>query len=282
MKKSGSPEPKGSRYEKLVAELSELFQAALKTGSEARNEDKLESYWQVGKKMNRFRSVSPVFINVLAKDLGVNKHTIYRCCRFHSTWSDGLSRAAKRLTWGHHLPLFGIKSAKERDFYVASALAKKWSRATLARARSEDFYRTLKDAPEGAGLARGESPLHVYKAKVFAVVDGDTLAVKIDLGFETWSEKRLRLRGINAGELAKTNAPSRDAKRAERAKAFVAARVLELPFVVIKTYKTDIYGRYVADVFYHASFADKHEVAQKGVFLNEELVREGLAERVDV
>ena len=45
-------------------------------------------------------------------------------------------------------------------------------------------------------------------------------------------------------------------------------------------YKSDIYGRYVADLFYSPTLKKKEEVAMKGFFLNLELLNEGLADLV--
>jgi micrococcal nuclease len=42
--------------------------------------------------------------------------------------------------------------------------------------------------------------MYQYKAKVIRVVDGDTLDAQIDLGFDVWVKKRIRLADINAYE----------------------------------------------------------------------------------
>ena len=83
----------------------------------------------------------------------------------------------------------------------------------------------------------------VYKALVEKVVDGDTLAVRIDLGFNVWVSQRIRFRGINTAELVKDGVKTGKAPdRAEQAKAFVEERLKDIEFIVIKTYKTDMYG----------------------------------------
>ena len=53
----------------------------------------------------------------------------------------------------------------------------------------------------------------------------------------------------------------------------------DAPFLIVKTNKTDIYGRYIADVF----FSDKNEtdvqkVADEGVYLNQALLDAGVVE----
>jgi len=42
--------------------------------------------------------------------------------------------------------------------------------------------------------------LYAYKAKLDRVIDGDTVDAMIDLGFDTWVHKRIRLLGIDAPE----------------------------------------------------------------------------------
>lgn len=113
-------------------------------------------------------------------------------------------------------------------------------------------------------------------------MDGDTLLVRIDLGFDVWVNSRTRFRGINTGELTERGVPIADAtERAVKAKEFVQKKLEGLPFVVIKTYKTDMYGRYVSDVFYHPTVTKKEDVYEEGFFLNAQLLSEGLADRMD-
>lgn len=42
--------------------------------------------------------------------------------------------------------------------------------------------------------------LYRYKAQLLRVVDGDTIDAMIDLGFETYVKRRIRMTGINAPE----------------------------------------------------------------------------------
>jgi len=124
--------------------------------------------------------------------------------------------------------------------------------------------------------------LYTYKALVERVVDADTFLLNIDLGFNSWVRERIRLRGIDAPELATTEG--------KNAKAFVEARLKETPCVVVKTHKNDKYGRFVVDVFYQpveekdgaggssgANEVSPEAVLNKGVFLNQELLNLGLA-----
>lgn len=88
--------------------------------------------------------------------------------------------------------------------------------------------------------------LYNYKAKVYRVVDGDTIIVDIDLGFNTFvSNVRLRLARINAPE---TKGASIEAGKVS--KDFLT-NLLDKKDIMIKTSKSqiDIYGRYIAEVY---------------------------------
>ena len=109
-----------------------------------------------------------------------------------------------------------------------------------------------------------KSALYTYVAYVERIVDGDTILVNVDCGFGCWTRQRIRLRSINAPEI------STDAGRA--AKRFVDKKLTTRHFIVIKTYRSDKYDRYLADVFYLSGAHDEYSVARDGRFLNQELV----------
>ena len=62
-----------------------------------------------------------------------------------------------------------------------------------------------------------------------------------------------------------------------RARQFVVEKMKNLKSVVLKTYRPDKYGRYLADLYYLPKESDPQTVAQEGRFLNQELLDEGLA-----
>ena len=110
---------------------------------------------------------------------------------------------------------------------------------------------------------------NTYKAYLDRVVDGDTIRVTIDLGFKTFHNEIIRLKGIDSAEI-----DSEAGKESARALTQILDKI---PFLVVKTVKVDIYGRYVADVF----FSDKNEidaqkVADEGIYLNQLLLDRGL------
>ena len=73
------------------------------------------------------------------------------------------------------------------------------------------------------------------------MVDGDTIRVTIDLGFATFHREIIRLRGIDAPEIG--------GKEWKKSCKILQSILKDVPFLIIKTSKIDIYGRYVADVY---------------------------------
>jgi hypothetical protein len=120
-----------------------------------------------------------------------------------------------------------------------------------------------------AALELKRDRLYTFAAVVRDVVDGDTLVGEIDCGFDCRLVQRLRLRGLDAPELS--------APQGQRARAFVEEALEKVLFVVVKTFRPDKYGRYLADLFYLEGADDPRQVAAEGVFLNRQLLEEGLA-----
>ncbi|MBI2083729.1 MAG: hypothetical protein HYT76_09240 [Deltaproteobacteria bacterium] len=279
-------------YRKLVADLKTLLEKG-KTEAEAEvNRIRVETYWKMGKRIAEMKETADPaeegqLISTLSEGLGLDTSLLYRILQIYRTWPEELPsmEEATQLSWAHYVELLSVKDKRERDFYFKTASLEEWSRDTLRKAIQKDFY-NLQKSPKKlksgkATLERGGDPLHIYKAIVEKVVDGDTLAVRIDLGFAVWVNQRIRFRGINTAELVKDGIKTGKAPdRADQAKSFVEGRLRDIEFVVIKTYKTDMYGRYVADVFYHPTIKKKEEVYEKGFFLNTELLAEELADIV--
>lgn len=111
-----------------------------------------------------------------------------------------------------------------------------------------------------------------YRAILQRVIDGDTLWVHIDCGFDTWIDQKVRLRGIDAPEMN-----SADGQRARR---FVESALRKCAVLAITTTKPDKYDRYLADVFYLPEEDDVNVVLENGQFLNRDLIEAGLATRV--
>ncbi len=83
--------------------------------------------------------------------------------------------------------------------------------------------------------------VYTYKAYLKRLVDGDTIHANIDLGFGIFHEEIIRLAKINAAEGKSDEGKS---VSAELQKIFDS-----VPFFILKSIKTDIYNRYVCDIF---------------------------------
>jgi micrococcal nuclease len=82
--------------------------------------------------------------------------------------------------------------------------------------------------------------MFTYKARVENVVDGDTVDLSIDLGFDIWHNIRVRLVGIDT--------PEKWFEYGKVVKQYVKDS-LEGKEITIQTEKADKYGRYLVEVF---------------------------------
>jgi micrococcal nuclease len=93
--------------------------------------------------------------------------------------------------------------------------------------------------------------MHSYRVNVVRVVDGDTIIVDVDLGFEVWLKNIvLRLDRIDAYEtrLSKTTTPQMKIL-GQAAKVWVKDELEKCAdSIVIRTTKRGKYGRWIAEV----------------------------------
>lgn len=111
--------------------------------------------------------------------------------------------------------------------------------------------------------------MHEYAVKIINVIDGDTLDVLVDLGFDIFVQKRIRLLGIDASEKRSTDAHE---KRDGLAATEYITRLLgNADNVTIKTVsgKSDKFGRTLAIVYLG------------NVNVNEVMVTNGYAKKYD-
>ena len=107
--------------------------------------------------------------------------------------------------------------------------------------------------------------MYKYNAKLDRVVDGDTVDAMIDLGFDTWVHKRIRLLGIDAPE-------TRTRDLDEKAQGLATKKRLEdlleaaNGMFVLQSHGVGKYGRCLGIII----IEDEN--------INELLIREGLAE----
>jgi endonuclease YncB( thermonuclease family) len=137
------------------------------------------------------------------------------------------------------------------------------------------FMNRVMTKAELAQVDLTDTPSYTYAATVDRVVDGDTLKVIIDVGFGNRVYDKLRLRGVNTPELG--------TPEGEKAKRYVAGLLPPGSCVVLKSHKSgvDKYGRFVVDVFYCKGSDDPQDAISNGVYLNQQLLDEGFAVRME-
>jgi micrococcal nuclease len=111
--------------------------------------------------------------------------------------------------------------------------------------------------------------MYTYHATLVKVVDGDTVDLRIDLGFQVSLNVRARLYGIDTPEIWGVKKESVEYQEGMKAKQFVEEWFSGKETVVVETLKDKQgkYGRWIAKVL----SLDSSEC------LNEVLVEQGLA-----
>jgi micrococcal nuclease len=89
--------------------------------------------------------------------------------------------------------------------------------------------------------------IYIYKAELIRVVDGDTVDLIIDLGFDTSRKERFRLYGIDAPEMNTLAGKEAKAWLREALQSFGAIYVQTIQLST-KT-KRDKYGRFLAVLY---------------------------------
>ncbi len=264
------------RYAKLVADIRKLIEEGQSKAAAAANRLLLQSYWQIGRRIDEEgllenAGYGEAVLEDLAEELDIDSTTLRRCILFSQEYKSATS--SSNLTWSHYKYLLSLTDDAQRQWYEEQAEKEHWSVLRLSQAIREGRYEALPkskaEKKTSAKLTRPSGPAYLYKALVERVIDGDTLLLNIDLGFQIWKEQRIRLAGIDA--------PAIDEPEGEKACRYVLNQLARAKFVMVKTNKIDVYGRYIGHVFYSLKEASMDEVFQNGSYLNQELVDEGLA-----
>jgi len=110
------------------------------------------------------------------------------------------------------------------------------------------------DTDAGIPLFDG-SEVYQHQSRLVEVVDGDTLTVDVDLGFHTTSQWRVRLAGVDTGEVYGTKVESDEYKRGKVHEAFVTQWLDdawteydgEWPLIILSVEKGK-YGRFISAI----------------------------------
>lgn len=163
-------------------------------------------------------------------------------------------------------------------YRIVKAETGKWKGKPVIDLGFSNYYRPEKLAFKEGNIIRfskgkfelakssSQSDLFTYRASILEITDGDTLWLLVDLGFGFSTKQHVRLRGIDAPEIA-----TRDG---QAAKKFVEDELKNISQLIITSTKSDKYDRYLADIYYLPARVSQPQ------FLNNRLLQERLAERV--
>ncbi|MFT6386550.1 MAG: endonuclease YncB(thermonuclease family) [Rickettsiales bacterium] len=266
-----------SQYSKLSSDLITLILNTKNKLEEFAKNQMIETYWQIGARIDEEHlSQNANYYSSITKDLGrdleIDERTLRRCVQFFKTYPNS-PPSQNSLSWSHYKYLLSINDSKTREEVEKKAADEKWNVFKLG-----NEIKNLKNREQENGKSKITRPTkanYLYKAQIIDVIDGDTLLLNVDLGFEVIKKQRVRL--------AQIDAPEMKSEAGEESFKYLRDLAAKLKFVVIRTNKIDIYGRYLGDVFY-PNISDgsrvsneKTEVFEKGIYLNEQLLEKGFA-----
>ena len=109
--------------------------------------------------------------------------------------------------------------------------------------------------------------MYQYKIKkINKVIDGDTIDITINLGFDITITHRIRLKDIDAPETRTLNIEEK--KKGLEAKEWLEKELSREGEWIIETHKEDKYGRYLGTLY----------LIGDPVTVNERMLNEGIAE----
>jgi hypothetical protein len=266
-------------YKSLVSAVEKMLEAARKAGRDAER-SLAKIYWEMGDVL----TVAGIggrdhygesIIEQLADDLEVNAQNIRRALVFRRMYDrENLYRTVSNLTWSHFRSLIQVHDDDARRYYEDQAVKGGWSRdRLLAAIVGHEYEREILNKPAGPTiLERPKDAAYVFRAKVLEVADADTLVCDIDCGFQIKKKERIRL--------AELNTPEIETRKGKEAAHFVRDVLAKARGIVIKTKRVDAHGRFIGHVFYSYNDDEVATVYEHGVYLSEELLKKGLAERM--
>jgi len=267
----------------------------------------LKAFWTAGRDAYAYTRETGELIKNISLDVGAAPGSLEKYVRFYRQYQDGYKEeiSGHLLNWSHYAALLYLNDKKAREFYLNNAAVHGWSSHELRRRIRNNYYENRKIEPgqkkkEGASLKTIPQRLYTYSAKVLKVLDADTFWLNIDVGFSTAMEHKVRLRGINC--------PEKGTKKGDQAKEFVSNELMPgprkaadlkaakpqadsgtnssvsepaEPIVIIRSYKSEKFGRYLVDLWYLKGETDKERILSEGRFLNQVLLDKGLAYTVE-
>ena len=273
-----------SRYATLLKDVKHLFTSATK----AVDEEKVKAQWRLGQRITQERlSEQRGYHNSILRDLAADMHVGVRSLQYAVKFHRNYRHCPRgSLSWSHYRLLLDRPDAASRKHYEQLALSQSLTSPELQRRIALDQRGPTDDS---SPLPRPTDANYLYRAKVIRVIDGDTLELSIDLGFNVNRTGSFRLADIDTPELDRRGDSriARDADRADNAdranhagrlaRDFVYTRLLNAQTIVVKTERADLHGRYVTHLFYAEQQIPTATCFTEGTYLNAELLTSGHA-----
>ena len=93
-----------------------------------------------------------------------------------------------------------------------------------------------------------EDSLYMFNAHVDRVIDGDTIVVTIDLGFDVFAKRKVRLLNVDTPERGQINY--------QEATDFTKSKIYNKN-IILQTYKDDTFGCYLGVIWYKENEDDE-------------------------
>lgn len=264
-----SPAPEGRLLtEKSYAALLRQIESLVQDADQKTSTAKVDSTWHIGRRITDARlsekaGYHNTVLRDLAADIGVSKRVLQEAVTFFDAYEEPPTGA--HLNWSHYRQLMRLPK-KERASFEKLAAKNRWSARELSTALAE-FTRDAAEA--GDALPRPTDPTYLYRATITGVVDGDTIDVDIDLGFEVTRHARLRLAHIDAPDL-KT-------QEGRAARDYLNRSLHAAQTAAVVTERIDLHGRYVVHLFTSPQSLSTLDCFQHGKYENAALLSAGHA-----
>jgi endonuclease YncB( thermonuclease family) len=295
--------------QQLVVILQKELETGRQKALQAVEEQTKITYWTIGKHIKEHllehddrAEYGAQLIQHLSEQLGITNTLLYQSVKFYEEYPKILD-ARPKLSWTHIRTLLTLPDTETRkqfekkvitenlsvrelkDAIRSASFKSSESAKKLSLTREEPYvyrykivhgkemvdlgFRMFLEKPNRE-VTSGEVTHYTYKAYIIEIIDGDTLWVDIDLGFNTWTQQKVRLRGVNT--------PKLESEKGLAAQKFVLSELKNLPFVALRTYWRDKFTRYLVDVFYGQPNHNFLTVAREGAFLNQALLDNSLGD----
>ncbi len=261
-----------TKYQRLVRDIQNLLTEGRAEAERLVKEQALKTYHEIGRHLveaglTGSENYGQAILEDIADEVDIDLRTIQRCIAFFKEYNTVPKN--RNLTWTHFKFLLSVNDPEKRQYYEDKASKGEWTVRELKKAIKAGGYKGKK--PKQFKLKRPSGNTYIYPARVERILDADTAIFLLDVGFEVWKEQRIRFACLDA-------APANEAE-GKQATRFVRDRLNRAKTIIVKTNRTDIYGRYIGHIFYSYDNMEKDDVFKKGRYLNDELVRKGLARK---